>query len=138
MQRDLPCTISTKSNLFNNFVLLIMFKIFYVHFYRPMAIYMVCYTSLVVPVTIFTQCREYTRGRRERRNRFRPADVALFSSESDKNVALIFCKVRCFNIHFNIHTCHQLVFDLGRSSTRYPSGLHKKSILGRGPVWEGS
>ena len=25
---------------------------------------------------------------RERRNRFRPADVAFFSSESDKNVAL--------------------------------------------------
>ena len=33
--------------------------------------------------------REYARGRRERRNRFRPADVAFFSSESDKNVALI-------------------------------------------------
>ena len=33
-------------------------------------------------------------------------------------------------IHFNIHTCHQLVFDLGRSSTRYLSGLHKKSIRG--------
>ena len=28
-----------------------------------------------------------------------------------------------FNIHYNIHTCHQLVFDLGRSSTRYPSGF---------------
>ena len=70
--------------------------------------------------------REYARGRRERRNRFRPADVAFFSSESDKNVALIFRKIRSFNIHFNIHTCHQLVFDLGRSSTRYPSGLHKK------------
>ena len=81
--------------------------------------------------------REYARGRRERRNRFRPADVAFFSSESDKNVALIFRKIRCFNIHFNIHTCHQLVFDLGRSSTRYLSGLHKKSIRGRGPVWEG-
>ena len=74
--------------------------------------------------------REYARGRRERRNRFRPADVAFFSSESDKNVALIFRKIRCFN--------HQLVFDLGRSSTRYPSGLHKKSMRGRGPVWEGS
>ena len=85
-----------------------------------------------------TRTREYARGRRERRNRFRPADVAFFSSESDKNVALIFRKIRCFNIHFNIHTCHQLVFDLGRSSTRYPSGLHKKSIRGRGPVWEGS
>ena len=54
--------------------------------------------------------REYPRGPRERRNRFRPADVAFFSSESDKNVALIFRKIRCFNIHFNIHTCHQLVF----------------------------
>ena len=75
---------------------------------------------------IQVQVREYARGRRERRNRFRPADVAFFSSESDKNVALIFRKIRCFNIHFNIHTCHQLVFDLGRSSTRYPSGLHKK------------
>ena len=32
----LRCMISIKSNLFNNFVLLIMFKIFYVHFYRPM------------------------------------------------------------------------------------------------------
>ena len=82
--------------------------------------------------------REYARGRRERRNRFRPADVAFFSSESDKNVALIFRKIRCFNIHFNIHTCHQLVFDPGRSSTRNPSGLHKKSIRGKGPVWEGS
>ena len=82
--------------------------------------------------------REYARGRRERRNRFRPADVAFFSSESDKKVALIFRKIRCFNIHLNIHTCHQLVFDLGRSSTRYPSGLHKKSIRGREPVWEGS
>ena len=82
--------------------------------------------------------REYARGRRERRNRFRPADVAFFSLESDKNVALIFRKIRCFNIHFNIHMCHQLVFDLGRSSTCYPSGLHKKSIRGRGPVWEGS
>ena len=45
----------------------------------------------------------------------------------------IFRKIRCFNIRFSIHTCHQLVFDLGRSSTRYPSGLHKKSIRGRGP-----
>ena len=26
----------------------------------------------------------------------------------------------------HIHTCHELEFDLGRSSTRYPSGLHKK------------
>ena len=34
--------------------------------------------------------REYARGRRERRNRFRPADVAFFSSESDNNVALNF------------------------------------------------
>ena len=82
--------------------------------------------------------REYARGRRERRNRFRPSDVAFFSSESDKNVALIFRKIRCFNIHFNIHTCHRLVFDHGRSSTRYPSGFHKKSIRARGPVWEGS
>ena len=72
--------------------------------------------------------REYARGRRERRNCFRPADVAFFSSESDKNVALIFRKIRYFNIHFNIHTCHQLVFDLGRSSTRYPSGFHINSI----------
>ena len=87
---------------------------------------------------LYDSCREYARGRRERRNRFRPADVAYFSSKSDKNVALIFCKIRCFNIHFNIHTCHQLVFDLGRSSIRYPSGLHKKSIRSRGPVWEGS
>ena len=76
--------------------------------------------------------REYARGRRERHNRIRPADVAFFSSESDKNVALIFRKIGCFNIHFNIHTCHQLVFDLGRSSTRYPSGFHKKSIHARG------
>ena len=62
----------------------------------------------------------------------------FFSSESDKNVALIFRKIRCFNIHFNIHTCHQLVFDLRRSSTCYRSNLHKKSIPGRGLVWEGS
>ena len=46
--------------------------------------------------------------------------------KATKIVALIFRKIRCFNIHFNIHTCHQLVFDLGRSSTRYLSGLHKK------------
>ena len=88
--------------------------------------------------TLQPYCREYARGRRERRNRFRSADVAFFSSESDKNVALISRKIRCLNIHFSIHTCHQLVFDLGRSSTRYPAGLHKKSIRGRGPVWEGS
>ena len=36
--------------------------------------------------------REYARGRREQRNRFRPADVAFFSSESDKNVALFSAK----------------------------------------------
>ena len=87
---------------------------------------------------IHFQGRAYARGRRERRNRFRPADVAFFSSERDKNVALIFRKIRCFNIHFNIHTCHRLVYDLGRSSTRYASGFHKKSIRARGPVWEGS
>ena len=51
----LRCMISTKSNLFNKFVLLIMFKIVYVHFYRPLPIFVVCYTSLVVSVTIFTQ-----------------------------------------------------------------------------------
>ena len=51
----LRCMISTKSNLFNNFILFIMFKIFYLHFYMPMAIFVVCYTSLVVSVTIFTQ-----------------------------------------------------------------------------------
>ena len=51
----LRCMISTKSNLFNKFVRLIMFKIFYVHFYMPMAIFVVCYTSLVVSVTISTQ-----------------------------------------------------------------------------------
>ena len=71
--------------------------------------------------------REYARGQRERRNRFTPADVAFFSSKSDKNVALIFRKIRCSIIHFNIHKCHQLVFDLRRSSTCYPSGLHKKN-----------
>ena len=60
-----------------------------------------------------TISREYARGRRERRNRFRPADVAFFSSESDKNVALIFRKIRCFNIHFNIHTCHRLELTSG-------------------------
>ena len=48
----LRCMISTKSNVFNNFVLLIMF---YVHFYRSMEIFVVCSTSLVVSVTIFTQ-----------------------------------------------------------------------------------
>ena len=90
-----------------------------------------------IPLCIMEmQFREYARGRRERRNPFRPADVAFFSSESDKNVTLIFRKIRCFNKHFNIYTCHQLVFDLGQSSTRYPSGLHIKSIPGRGPIWE--
>ena len=48
--------------------------------------------------------REYARGRRERRNHFRPADVAFFSSESDNNVALIFRKIRCFNIYISIYT----------------------------------
>ena len=79
---------------------------------------------------------EYARRRRERRYHFRPADVAFCSSVSDKNV-LIFHKVWCFNIHFDIHTCHQLKFDLGQSSTLYPFGLHKKSIHGRGPVFVG-
>ena len=77
----------------------------------------------------------YPRERRERRKRhyrFRPADVTFFTFESDKNVALIFNKVRYLS--FPIYTCHQLRFDLGQSSTRYPSGLHKKSIRGRGPT----
>ena len=51
----LRCMISTKSNLFNNFVLLIMFKIFYVLFHRPVAIFVKCYASLVVSVTILTR-----------------------------------------------------------------------------------
>ena len=58
--------------------------------------------------------------------------------KATKMSPLFSAKLRCFNIHFNIHTCHQLVFDLRRSSTGYLSGLHKKSIRGRGPVWEGS
>ena len=33
--------------------------------------------------------------------------------------------------------CHQLKFDLGQSSTRYLSVLHKKSICGRGSVQVG-
>ena len=44
---------------------------------------------------VFYQGREYARGRPERRDRFRPDNVAFFSSESDKNFALIFRKVRC-------------------------------------------
>ena len=55
-------------------------------------------------VYIYWHHREYARGRRERRNRFRPADVAFFSSESDKNVALIFRKIRCFSIYISIYT----------------------------------
>ena len=51
----LICMISIKSHLFNNFELLIMCKIFYAHFYRLMAIFVVLYISLVVSVTIFTQ-----------------------------------------------------------------------------------
>ena len=104
-------------------------------------VYTVCF-SIPPFLDAFWQCktipREYARGGHEIRNRFRPAGITFFSSESDKNVALIFRKIRCLNIYFNIHTCHQLKFDLGRSSTRYPSGLHKKSIGGRGPVWKGS
>ena len=46
--------------------------------------------------------RDYARGRHERRNRFRPADVAFFISESYKNVALIFCKARYLS--FPIYT----------------------------------
>ena len=45
--------------------------------------------------------REYARGRRERRNRFRPVDVAFFSSESDKNVALIFPQNMVFQYTFH-------------------------------------
>ena len=52
----LRCMLSTKSNVFNNFLLLVMFKIYYVHFYRPMGgNFVVYYKSLVVSVTIFTQ-----------------------------------------------------------------------------------
>ena len=94
-----------------------------IHFFTFLS-FKVHYISLWKNHLIYS--RDYARGRRERRNRFRPADVTFFSSESDNNVALIFRKIRCFNIHFNIHTCHQLVFDRGRSATRYPSGLHKK------------
>ena len=47
-----------------------------------------------------TIVREYARGRRERRNRFRPADVAFFSSESDKNVALNFPQNTVFQYTF--------------------------------------
>ena len=50
----LRCMLSTKSNVFNNFVLLIIFIIFYVHFHKLMAIFVVCYTSLVVSVTILS------------------------------------------------------------------------------------
>ena len=60
--------------------------------------------------------------------RFRPADIAFFSSESDKNVTLIFCKVQCLS--FSIYTHHHLKFDLRQSSTSYSSGLHKKSVRG--------
>ena len=42
-------------HLFNNSVLFVMFKIFHVHFYRLMAIFMVCYMPLLVSVTIITQ-----------------------------------------------------------------------------------
>ena len=47
-----------------------------------------------------TMTREYARGQRERRNRFRPADVAFFSSESDKNVALNFPQNTVFQYTF--------------------------------------
>ena len=46
--------------------------------------------------------RDYARGRREQRNCFRPADVTFITSESDKNVALIFCKV--WYLSFSIYT----------------------------------
>ena len=75
--------------------------------------------------SMFCMVRDYARGRCERPNRFTPADVAFFTSESDKNVALIFRKVRYLPIS-NIRMCHQPKFDLGRSSTHYLSGLHKK------------
>ena len=48
--------------------------------------------------------REYARGRRERHNCFRPADVAFFSSGSDKNVALIFRKKKYVSIYISIYT----------------------------------
>ena len=47
-----------------------------------------------------TKTREYARGRREGRNRFRPADVASFSSESDKNVTLNFPQNTVFQYTF--------------------------------------
>ena len=63
------------------------------------------WSEIRVFVCVFVaRSREYARGRRERRNRFRPADIAFFSSESDKNVTLIFRKIRCFSIHLNKHT----------------------------------
>ena len=42
--------------------------------------------------------RNYARGQRERRNPFRPANVTFFTSESDKNVALIIRKVRYLSL----------------------------------------
>ena len=77
--------------------------------------------------------RDYARGRRERHNRFRPADVAFFTSESDKNVALIFRKVRYLS--FPIYT-HVISSSLTSGEVQQAIRLVyiKKWIPGRGPV----
>ena len=88
--------------------------------------------------TKFCEIISNARGRRERRNRFRPADVAFFSSESDKNVALIFRKYGV-SIYISIYT-RVISWCLTSGEVQHAIRLVfiKKSICARGPVWEGS
>ena len=90
----LTCIISTKSHFFNNFVLLIMFKIFifYVHFYRLIAIFMVSYNSFVVSVTFFTQWHKMPK------NSILLSLNESFYKHSDKLIFYPKCNTRSHNI----------------------------------------
>ena len=87
----------------------------------------------MVLIGVITYRRDYARGQRERRNLFRPADVAFFTSESDKNVALIFCKVRYMS--FPIYAC-VISSSLTSGEVQHAISLVyiKKLICGRVPV----
>ena len=60
--------------------------------------------------------------------------ASLFSPRKATRISPLLSAKYGVCCHFNMHTCHQLKFDLWRSSTCYPSGLHKKSICGKGPI----
>ena len=60
--------------------------------------------------------------------------TSLFSPQNATRMLPLFSAKYGVCCYFNIHMSHQLKIDLGQSSTRYSSGLHKKSIRGRGPI----